>query len=57
MQELNQQLKQDIEEACKKAGLTTPVEDAVKLLSILAILGWVWYKKKKAGEQREGKDE
>ena len=57
MAELSEQLKQDIEEACKKAGLTTPVEDLARVLTVLALLGWVWYKKKKAGEQREGKDE
>jgi len=54
--ELNEQLKADIEEACKKAGLTTPVEDVGSVIAILALLGWVWYKVRKAGEQGDDDD-
>lgn len=57
MAELSERLKQDIEEACKRAGLTTPTEDLLRALAVLAALGWVWYKKSKAGKQKESKDD
>ena len=50
---LSEQLKQDIEDICKQQGVTTPVEDILRTVAGLALFGWVMFKFKKAGKQKE----
>jgi len=56
--ELSDEVKNEIEEIAERAGVTTRWQDAGRLISSLAIIGWILYRinKKEAGA-RERRDD
>ncbi len=52
MEELSENVRNEIEEIAERAGVTTRWQDAGRLITSLAFIGWILYKikKKEAGE-------